>query len=741
MRFGSVRSLTVLMTITLVLGMMPMGGPALGDGSRGPDIIVGNITFSDNTPSMGDNVTMHVEVGNNGNFPAVDVSVRVSAENASDPGSPYNVGVIKMGSTNGGTDIGPTGWQTADVPIDSALLGLLADFEYLIRINASNGTDDDYANGHAQTNLTFYGPDLRITGWGNDGVYGADVQVLLPWEFINITVTVENVGIGDAVNESVDLLMKDSHNNTVVDHTWYATVAASSSIDLRWELSAAAYQFDNYTFSAEVVSNGNTSEYSDVIFSIVEPYPWLQLGAHYWTPSTPYVTDVVTIYFELENSASEGYAAGENVDIDVLLDNATELGSFFYTEVELGDVLYHNVTWDTTGYAEGDHNITFRWGADNWDTTRVDETIVLGAERVPNLYFVEIDVTTTPKALDAPGDFQLIPVEVVVRNNGTKDLVNGTVTLTVEGVDYTDDTVNVTTSNPTVVEFMVNLTTEEDDYNVTLEASAPGFPAANASAEVTVPGDIEAANVVLNDISYGETVQQMGVFPIIVTLKNLGDANYTGLLTVTLFSNGGNIGELSFSDIMAGGSNSSTYEWTPDKRFPAGTHRINATLGSASLLGDEFTVTEFKIPVLEIEFVKNTNGKVKDYKATGEEGKKKRFTVELMVSNTGSADAGYVFIKLMDRKGNELGNASLAGLAVNTTKKVTIEFEMKAGKSTGDMVGYASCMYNDFPVTAVTSEPAVAKFELVPGLGAVAAAAAILTVAIVLGRRRRAEGK
>ena len=293
------------------------------------------------------------------------------------------------------------------------------------------------------------------------------------------------------------------------------------------------------------------------------------------------------------------------------------------------------------------------------------------------------DVVTNPTtfyAADEPGDTQIGLVQIHLKNNGTANATNETVVLTVYEKKYTNNTVNIPIDGQVMVEFPVNFTTEEDDSKVILHIELPNFPNTTADREIQIPGDIDLADFEL-DMEYELEAEAGYSLEIEVTIKNTGDA-LADFVDVTLDVNGTKIGGITFLNVTINGMNTSVYEWPIPLSFTPGHYILNASIeGTEIITSGDLNITEFRRPVLEVEFDKNHKGKIQSYHATLKEGERATIDVQLVLRNTGTADATNVTITITDRKGKWLGNMTINEFPHGYQEMVTVRIKVK---STGD---------------------------------------------------------
>jgi uncharacterized membrane protein len=325
-----------------------------------------------------------------------------------------------------------------------------------------------------------------------------------------------------------------------------------------------------------------------------------------------------------------------------------------------------------------------------------------------------------------------VTVTVAVTNNGDAAAVNETLELLVDGSVYASNTsVSLAIGASGTYEFTYVATTAEDEVEINISAG-------EEYEILTIPGDVDAPDLVIDSVTYASTVEQNDPLTITVVIANNGDADQVAEVEVDLFVGTTEIGTVTFVNVTAGGTNTTTFEWAVGM-FAEGTYQVNATLPETYTLGENFTVTAYKEPDLNLEFKKKDDGKVQNYKKTGAEGEKKKITVELWLTNDGDAAASNVVVILSDSKGTELGNATVSSVAPGGNETVSIEISLKAGKKTGEMSATASYTFDgsDETVSTAAGSGATAKVEQTPGFELIALLGAVIVAVAILGRRRK----
>jgi hypothetical protein len=293
----------------------------------------------------------------------------------------------------------------------------------------------------------------------------------------------------------------------------------------------------------------------------------------------------------------------------------------------------------------------------------------------PYLYFEKV-YSNWDGEWDEPGDIILVTHWIYIKNNGTADAINETVTLTADGRTFSNHSVNVPVGDQIFVQFKMNFTALEDDQTFHRTIELPNFPNETYEDDFLIPGDKDIADFSL-DMDFEYEAEAGHPLEIEVTIKNTGDA-FADFVDVTLDVDGTKIGEINFFNITISGTNTSVYEWPIPLTFAPGNYLLNASIEGAEIMtSGDLNITEFRKPLLKVEFDKNHKGKVQNYYVAIQEGERAIIDVQLVLRNKGTANATNVTITITDRKGKRLGNTTINDFPPGYQEMVTVRIKVK----------------------------------------------------------------
>jgi hypothetical protein len=684
--------------------------PASAASSRGADMtVVGtSITIPDTTPVVGDSINITCDVRNLGDEDGTDVTVTFKAINGTTVIT-FATYAMPVNVTNT-TDV--EAWGIWDSVVDAPDPTL----DYTIEISATNSTDDN------TTNDTAVAADL--VNWEAPMLTVTDVTTAATAFLIgdDITISVEITNAGDAEfegNQTVTLDYDSSSMDEYFNNTGGTPLAPAGTATVDFVVDTSGLSAGEVNFSSELNSVGEF-----LLLDFVEKITNVSVTAIATAPASLKATVPVTITASLANDGTM-----DAVDHDVVFKVGTTTVCTETLNVSIGATPDAECIWTPADSAVAvNYTITVETEA---GANSMEKEVTVGATPAAMLDVTAIAFSpATLVAQDDVGDTVDVTVSVSVTNNGDAAAVNATLDLLVDGTVYASNTsVSLAIGASGTYDFTYVATTAEDDVEVNISAG-------EESKLLSIPGDVDAPDLVVDSVTYAPTVEQKDPLKITVVIANNGDADQVEEVEVALMVDTTEIGTVAFVNITAGGTNTTEFEWAVGT-FAVGEYQVNATLGETYLLGENFTVTEYQVPILELEFAKKDD-KVKNYKSSGAEGEKKKIKVELVLKNTGNAAASNVNVSVKDSKGNDLGFTIVPSVAAGGEESVVVEFKLKAGKKTGEMTASATADFEGETIadTNTAGEGAKATVEQTPGFEVVVLLAAVIVAIAILGRRR-----
>lgn len=702
---------TLLVVLAFVASALAVVTPVGADGSRVVDVYFADATTVSNAaPTIGDNITLTAKLQTlDENATAFDVTFTAVNGSNEIPVSVINVGT----NVTNATPFDVVGfWDSTTVIPDPALI-------YSIKVSFAVAGDTNTSN---DTKTDALGIDWKAPELGVDSMTGAATGLT----DVDYTLTVTIKNFGDAPFEGVQAInvYKDGAGTAKGSgelNTTGAPLAADATETVDVVVPAANLVAGEMNFTAGL--NGHDDFF---IATFADPISNAYADAISFLPTGVKGTQVVNITATMMNNGTAEF----NDTIDFQADGSS-IGTV--------DAV---VPVGTAGVA-----VSFEWttptslvSVDYLIEVVADETIndTLTVLPTPHTDLGVAGIAFAPVALvalDDVGMTQDVTVTVTVTNTlGDLDAVDEVVTLNADGVEVGTDTVNITAGGTADVVFTYPAKTMEDASEVNITAT---IGAVTDYKLLTVPGDIDLAEFEITAVVAPVKQERTLSIDITATVKNIGDA-LAEEVTVTFFAGTTEIGTMDLVNVTAGGENTTAaLTWTIPSTFALGDTIINATVGDIFLTMN-FTVEEFRKPIVTIEFEKNTKDKVKSYSAEAADGAKKTIKVKVVLENTGTADAKNVVIILKDKKGKELGNATVATIAAGGEATQEIAIKVKAGTSTKMTAEatYDGIHDDSYPATA-TAETAGLDVAVVPGFEAVVFVAAIGIAVVVLSRRRK----
>jgi hypothetical protein len=717
---GKAKIGTLLVVLAFLIGTLAVATPAGADGSRVIDAFVSEVQVSDGAPDIGQNITITATVQmveENG----TDVSVMFEAVNGSNV-----VGLSIVDATDNVTNTTPTqivGWWDSTVTVPDP------DLVYDIKVTVSNGTAAD-ANATNDTLILAGAVDWKAPLLGVSDVTAAAGNTLLGGDDFALEVTVKNFGDADFTGVqavTVDVVGGSTDVGEPAEANGTTTAIAPDGTQVV-TVDILALAAGDYNFTSDL--NG----YSDFYEVTIDPkVTEVAVTDITFTPAAGNKhTGTVTITADVENTGT--LAA---VDYTLTFGYGTTTIDTMDVNVTVGGTNSTSVDWVTPASmdtVEYEINVS---GDDGFMTKNI--TLLPQPHTVLGISGIAFSPTALT-AQDDVGDTEDVTVTVTVTNTGDLAAAAESVVLKADGTEVArNDTVDIPVAGQVDVTFTYTATTAEDAKEVNLTAE---LGAASAFKLLAIPGDIDLPDLEITAVVAAPATQERGLdADITVTVKNNGDAIAAEVL-VKLFAGTTEIGTATLVNVSdAGGENTTdAITWSIPSTWELGITELNATIdGTEIFLAVNFTVEEYKKPVIELEFAKNKKGtKVKSYSAEAAEGAKKTLKVEVIVKNTGTAAAKDVFISIKDKKGKELANATVPSVAAGGEETVTIPVKMKAGQSTTLSADATyDGIHDDSYTAAATTENPKAEVVKTPGFELVVLVAAMVIAMVVLTRRRK----
>jgi hypothetical protein len=707
--------LVMLAFFASIFTMVPTGAD-----SRAMDVYVieHQIDAANKTPLMGTTIQIGLHIQCDGDEDCTGVSVK---GNATTPGE----AVIDLGTQNP-ADIttGTSAWfnftwdSTAKVP--------MVDKAYELAFNVSCSADTNVTNGTympAAATITWKAPDLIVTAIAvpNDVLIG---------DMLDVTITVKNNGSAAFTgNETLDYGITGGTMLTDAYVSGETTaLAPAATVDVDVSIDTTGKTAGDYNISAQIMDMAAAFISEDISF--IPKVPDLAVVSLIADPTTVKATEEMnfTATFENTGTADATDATVKFFDFDTEIDTMT-------VDVPMG---WDNVTATTTWTAgpEGSHNITVKILIGTVEQANKTISVSIGPAPHTVLAVSGIAFSMTPAALDEPGDEQDFNITVTVANSGDFDAIGATVTLEVmAGVNGTKvavgtKTVDVLMNGGTAVaEFTYTAETMEEAVTLTFYAKVEkGTDMAEINKSVDVPGDIDAAEIVVNTLTSNvATQQQKKVIIFTIEVENVGDADATAVeillkkdnTTVTTFT----------EDINTTNATATlVFEWTIPATEAVGDKLFEAVVGD-SIVNLTVAVTEYLLPVVKFEFDTSM-----DYTGKGD----KTYEIAVNVSNTGNAAATGIYVTVTDSEtATELYNTTIN--APIGDSNFTFSLAVKAGTTynlklvyeyTWDGTDYSGEAINQAVAKADKKKKESPGFELVVVIGAV------LVAVFAIGRKR-----
>lgn len=363
------------------------------------------------------------------------------------------------------------------------------------------------------------------------------------------------------------------------------------------------------------------------------------------------------------------------------------------------------------------------------------------------------DMTFDPTTLvvkENVGDTQDLTVKVTVNNTGDLDLVNGVLKLdTGQGPILINSSVNISAGGHAVVTFKFPVSTPENDTPIKITATImKGAMSFYFSKNITVPGDVDRPDYDIWQLTVlPATESERGLWiEINAIIKNVGDA--TGVsIPLTFRAGTTELGIKTVASLPAGTSANVAVAWSIPQSQALGNIDLNVSIvGTAVHRNLTYKIIEFKTPKIALEFGKDKDGKVQSFSGSAASGQSKTYTITVLLTNIGDADAKNLTLLLKDSKGNVLGSMSQVGVRSGKNVTVTFTIKFKAGTNTKlsavatyDGLHGIAGLDKDLTSASVPAESPTVKVskKTAPGFEAVLLVGALAAALVVLSRRKK----
>jgi hypothetical protein len=727
---------TILAVLALVASVLPLSLPVQAAGIT--DVYVVSVGVSDYAPLLPGNISMNASIRAT-DLPCSNVEVRFYARNGTEQALLVS-DIFVAGPVQNTSATLVQGYWNSTFPAPEILKS------YSVFVQVLVAADTNWTNdlGGATGEVNWKSPLMTVinmTGAPKSYI-GDDYQ---------ITLTVANYGnlvfnsiVDIPVYRGVDLVATTTINCTVG-----CSVAVGASVPVVATISKNTTK--DFLAGVSTLLAGLETLNISLVVDFMDKAPNVSVTAISFDPASNVVkgTQLVSITASLKNTGNK--------------DAADMLVHFLYDTIVIQECL------NTINVSIGGTNTT----TCVWRTPDSLLNKLYTINVTPDPYGVplkgslekELAVLPTPKFLlgisgmtynpstlvtkENVGETQDLTIVATVTNFGDMDLWDGIMNLdTVQGPILVNKSVNITAGGQVDVTFKYAVSTPENDTVLKMTAIImKNDKSFSLSKNITVPGDVDRPEFNLSALTITPASEsERGLWiEIKATIDNVGDA--TGIDIPLTFRAGTTVLDTrTVASLPAG---------TSRDVFVAYLLSMNQTLGNIDLsVGIDNTavyknltykVIELKTPNLKLEFGKDKNGKVQSFSGSAADGKSKTYTVTVLVSNIGAADAKNVTLLLKDSKGNVLGSMSQMGVKTGKNLTVTFTIKVKAGTSTKLHVdatydGLHGIAGHDKGLSS-TSDPAnsptVKVTKTTPGFEAVVLIGAVAVALVVLSRRKK----
>jgi len=714
---------TLAMIASMLLVTIPVGAAPI------KDVYVKSIGLPGTQPTIGDNITITATIRSTAktNASCAGVTVTFTAVNGTS-NTLLSTVIIAANTTNTVDRLVNGSWNSTTVVPNAALV-------YKIKVDLVLAGDTNQTNNTMTTTSTidWKAPELAVT------VVAGAATALIGDDY-TATVTVKNIGDADfkGVQDLEVMVGTDVVGSAEVNGTTTAiapTVTKAITV-LIANTTTATFTAGDVNLTADLIGGG---AYKIVAFAD--------------KVTNVYVTDIAF-------DPTSGWKGNKPVKITAtFLNNGTTDAvdipvQFFHdgTEIVVTPAVTVSVVMGDT--VEGSANVTWTMPDSitaktyvimvKADGNNLTKSLVVAPTEHTTLSIVDVAFAPTLVVKDNIGDTQAMTITVTVKNAGDKDAVNAVVTLKLAGTTLNTTLVNVTKNNgQTPVTYTYLVKTPKDTANLSFEAGVSlGIDVATPLVKnISVPGHKYRAIYEISDLSITPALtQERGlVAKISVSVKNVGDLIGTSV-DIKLTAGSQAITTLTVKNIAIAGTNITSYNWSIPATFALSVVKINASIDTL-VKSMNYTIIEFKKPVLSVDCVKTKDGKkCAGYSSSAADGKYKTLKVQVVVKNTGTADAKNVNITIKDKSGKYLGSIIVPTIAMGTNTTYTVECKIKAGTST---TGTATLVYDGihadkaYTASSPTASTPGIKVVKTPGFEVVVLVAAVAVAMVILSRRKK----
>jgi hypothetical protein len=347
------------------------------------------------------------------------------------------------------------------------------------------------------------------------------------------------------------------------------------------------------------------------------------------------------------------------------------------------------------------------------------------------------------------GDTQDLTIVVTVTNYGDLDLWSGILNLdTGQEKILVNKSVNITAGGQVDVTFKGSVSTPENDTVLKMTAAImKNDKSFYFSKNLTVPGDVDRPEFNITALTITPTSEsERGLWiEIKATIMNFGDA--TGVDIPLTFRAGTTVLDLrTVASLPAGTSRDVSVAYLIPIDQTLGDLGLSVSIDHTAVHKNlTYKVIELKTPTLKLEFGKDKTGKVQSFSGSAADGKSKTYTVTVLLSNLGDADAKNVTLSLKDSKDNVLGSMTQMGVKTGKNLTVTFVIKVKAGTSTklhaeatyDGLHGIAGHDKGLSSTSAPADSPTVKVTKSTPGFEVVVLIGAVMVALVVLSRRKK----
>ena len=738
-----------LVAMMLVSVIALAAAPSTAESGRGIDHIVTLESISDATPSIGDNITIDFSVQNDGDQNDTAVMYAVEAANGTD------VFDLSGGMQPVGQEVGGNGTVTGPVSLwwDSTESGFTPtpDLVYEITITLSSANEDvgNTTNNTATLWVNWSGPELSVSAFDHD-LTGLFIFSLLVGDGVNLTWTVSNDGLGDALDFDVALELIEivGVNVTTNVETWTGLSLAAGD---DW---TGSYQWNaTLPFAGEFITFQLTIDdgtplilqgtLGDVMILVQERRSYLVYDSFEATPTAPRAEDIVTITVVIFND--DLFASADATDVTVIftLDgddvDTQEIGGIPMGETE---TVWFN--WTTTAADVGNHTMMVSAADVSGDSWSDEINIVVGSPRRP-MYEVTAIEFSGLTAQDDVGDAQNLTVNVTVKNIG-EAAGSPKVSIYTLGEETNPALADATAPAALApaaswsVELNLSALTAENDTVWEFNVSAGDmYHMAWDTDNTTIPGDVDLAEVHPDSVTVDKTTLELtqGSFTISVKATNHGDALAADvMLDVYVQKSDGTgdrtkVGTTNLGDLVAGAEGTNTTTFTPTA---VGSWVFSVDMAGGQLNSSAVTTTPALTGGLTVNV---TSGDIKGEVA---KGAKKTAKVSVEVKNTGTGTVTDVNVTISDGTTALASDTSIASLAPGESKTVELTVKVKPKKQTLTVAAVGKFRGNDITASAAAGGSATVTnkvTETTPGFEGVVFVAAVVVALAILRRKRK----